>query len=415
MSTRKLTFPGADGQRLTARVSLPLDEQPRGWALFAHCFTCSKDLRAVNAISDALCAQGVAVFRFDFTGLGESEGEFVDTDFHSNVEDLLAASRFMEGTFQAPALLVGHSLGGAAALVAAASLPSVLAVATIGSPFDPAHVTHLFGDSLETIRSTGSAEVRIAGRPFTVSRDFLESVEEQSMERTLAELGRPLLVMHSPVDRTVGIENARRIYEAARHPKSFISLDDADHLLSDPADARYVGSVLASWADRYALAPRTDPDLDRLREGDRVTARTGSEGFRTDLLAGEHHWVADEPRRVGGDDTGPTPYDMLAAALASCTSMTLQMYARRKEWPLEEAIVRVRHTRVHGEDCAVDGQDPDHVDHLNREVEVRGDLTDDQRARLMEIAERCPVHRSIEGGILVRTAASPVPGAPGPT
>ena len=406
MHDRKLTFSGADGQILTARVCMPLDEVPRGWALFAHCFTCSKDLRAAGAISEALCGEGVGVFRFDFTGLGESEGDFADTDFGSNVEDLVAAARYMEAELGAPTLLVGHSLGGAAVLAAAESLPGVRAVATIGAPFDPAHVTHLFEGAIDAIRRDGSAKVSIAGRAFTVSREFVESVEMHRMEHTLKRLGRPLLVMHSPVDRTVGVENARRIYDAARHPKSFISLDSADHLLTDSADARYVGTVLASWADRYALSPSEAPDLDGLRAGDRVVARTGREGFRTDLVAGKHHWVADEPARVGGDDTGPTPYDMLAAALASCTTMTLQMYARRKEWPLDEVIVRVRHTRVHGEDCAVGDEPPDHVDHLDREVEVRGDLDDDQRARLLEIAERCPVHRSLEGGIRVRTSAA---------
>lgn len=406
MHARHLTFPGSGGHALAARLCVPLDGVPRGWALFAHCFTCSKDLRAARAISDALCSKGIGVFRFDFTGLGESDGDFGDTDFGSNVEDLVMAARFMEAEWGAPTLLVGHSLGGAAALVAADALPGVRAVATIGAPFDPAHVTNLFGNKLEEVRQEGSARISIAGRPFTISREFVESVEEQRMEQVLSRLGRPLLVLHSPVDRTVGIENARSIYEAARHPKSFISLDDADHLLTDPADALYVGSILASWADRYALQPRDDSDLDHLRDAESVVARTGPEGFRTDLLAGKHHWVADEPERVGGDDTGPTPYDLLSAALASCTTMTLQMYARRKGWPLDDVVTRVRHTRVHGEDCAVDGAEPDHVDHLDREVELRGDLTSEQRARLLEIAERCPVHRSLHGGIRVRTKAA---------
>jgi len=404
MHSEKTTFTASTGDTLTARIARPIG-RVRGWSLFAHCFTCSKDLRAVNTISQALANQGVGVFRFDFTGLGESEGDFEDTDFTSNIEDLVAAAAFMEAELQGPSLLVGHSLGGAAVIGAAGHIPSVQAVATVGAPYDPAHVTHLFGDSLETIRETGQARVTLAGRPFTVSRAFVESVEAHRTKATLGELGRPLLVMHSPTDGTVGIDNARLIYDAAKHPKSFISLDGADHLLTRGSDARYVGSILAAWADRYTLEPATEPDVDQLRTRDRVTTRTFGNGFRTDVLAGRHHWVADEPVKVGGDDAGPTPYDLLGAALGTCTGMTLQLYANRKGWPVDEVIVRARYRRVHGEDCAAEGGEPC-LDRIDREIEIRGDLTDEQRSRMLEIADRCPVHRTLEAGVVVETGTA---------
>ena len=405
MRDKAITFPGAYGHRLSARLALPADGVVRACVLFAHCFTCSKDLKPVRHITRALTQAGMAVFRFDFTGLGESEGDFADTTFASNIDDLLAAARHMESELGGPSILLGHSLGGAAVLAAAPRIETCRAVATIGAPFDPAHVTNLFQDRIPDIEAEGNAEVRIAGRSFTVSRAFLRDVEERRMEEVLRDLRRPLLVLHSPVDNVVGIENAARIYEAARHPKSFVSLDDADHLLLDEGDARYVGDVLAAWAGRY-LPEGGESDADAL-EGAApvagVSARTGRDGYLTEIRARGHALLADEPASVGGTDRGPTPYDLLAAALGACTTMTLRMYAERKGWPLEEASVRLRHEKIHARDEEACPDREARMDALDREIRLEGDLDAEQRARLMEIADRCPVHRTLSAGVVVRT------------
>lgn len=414
MKNERITFVGALGARLSARVSLPPDGEPVAYALFAHCFTCSKDLKPVVNISRALTAQGIGVLRFDFTGLGESEGDFADTDFSSNVADLLSAAEHMGSALEAPTILVGHSLGGAAVLQAARHLPFVRAVCTIGSPFDPQHVTHLFGDSLDEIKERGYAEVVMAGRRFTVTRDFVEDLSEQKMEEAIRTLGRPLLIFHSPVDGTVGIDNAARIYKAARHPKSFVSLDDADHLLLQETDSLYVGNVLAAWAKRYVASRPAARDLEALRDENRVSVRTMAGAFRTDVVVRGHALVADEPAAVGGEDLGPTPYDLLAAALGTCTSMTLRMYADRKGWPLEEALVRLRHSRIHGEDEARCEHAEPRMDRLEREVTLTGPLDGQQRQRLLEIADRCPVHRTLHAGVVVSTSLAPESGSESP-
>jgi uncharacterized OsmC-like protein/fermentation-respiration switch protein FrsA (DUF1100 family) len=403
MQNQRITFPGASGALLSARLSLPADGKVRACALFAHCFTCSKDLKAAVNISRAMTQQGLAVMRFDFTGLGESEGDFAGTSFTSNIEDLLAASSFMETEFDAPAILIGHSLGGAAVLQAAARLPSVRAVATIGAPFDPAHVRNLFVEALPEIEAHGSADVVLAGRRFTLSEEFVRDLDGHNMEQAIAGLGRPLLIFHSPVDNTVGIENAARLYQAARHPRSFVSLDDADHLLLQERDSLYVGSVLAAWVTRY-LDPVPEPQsVEELSADNAVTARTSTGGFRTEIRVGSHSMLADEPKAVGGDNLGPTPYDLLASALGACTTMTLRMYADRKQWPLEVATVTLKHSRVH----EVDEERCEHadarLDRLDRELTLTGPLTPEQRARLLEIADRCPVHRTLSAGVRIST------------
>jgi uncharacterized OsmC-like protein/fermentation-respiration switch protein FrsA (DUF1100 family) len=410
MRNQKITFPGADGSQLSARLSLPPDGEVVACALFAHCFTCSKDLKPVVNISRALTQQRIAVLRFDFTGLGESEGDFADTTFSSNIQDLVAAAEYMGREFEAPAILVGHSLGGAAVLQAASHIESVRAVATIGAPFDPAHVKHLFEGSLEEIEERGEADVVLAGRRFTLGRQFVQDLDGHRMEKTIAGLGRPLLIFHSPVDQTVGIDNARLIYKAARHPKSFVSLDDADHLLLDERDSLYVGSVLGAWAHRYIDVPPEPDTREALRQDNRVSVRTAAGAFRTEILARGHSIIADEPAAVGGENLGPTPYDLLAAALGACTTMTLRMYADRKNWPLEEAVVRLQHSRIHAEDEEQLDDGDARLDRLDRELTLVGPLDDQQRAGLLEIADRCPVHRTLSAGVRIETDPTGMPG-----
>jgi putative redox protein len=399
MSFEKVRFTNQRGEQLAARLDRPTEERPDAYALFAHCFTCSKDLKAVGAISRALNRQNIAVLRFDFTGLGESEGDFSDTNFSSNIGDLVAAADFLEEHYEAPRILVGHSLGGAAVLQAAHRIPSAEAVSTIAAPYDPEHVTRLMDDALEDIKSSGEAHVTLAGRSFTIRKQFLEDLAATKMEETIRTLDRALLIFHSPVDRTVGVENAARIFEAARHPKSFVSLDDADHLLGTTADAEYVGVVLGAWARKYVDLDAGD---ERPSEGQVVTHT--EETYRTEIAAGRHPLVADEPESVGGTDAGPTPYDYLLAALGSCTGMTLRMYADRKDWPLDEATVRLSHEKVHAEDCDHCDTDDGKVDRIVREIELTGDLSPDQRERLLEIANKCPVHRTLHSEIDVQSS-----------
>jgi putative redox protein len=407
MPFEKVTFTNPDGDELAARLDRPAGGRVEAVALFAHCFTCSKDLRAVGNISRALTQQGYAVLRFDFTGLGESEGDFANTNFSSNVGDLVAAAQYLEETFAAPRVLVGHSLGGAAVLQAALRIPSAEAVATIGAPYDPEHVTHLLEDSLDEIEATGEATVRLAGRSFQIRKQFLDDLEATRMEEAIRTLDRALMIFHAPLDQTVGIDNAARIFKAAKHPKSFVSLDDADHLLSDEADSRYVGTVLGAWARKYVTdahetSGEDDASAAPAAEEGEVATRT-ADGLYTEIQAGRHPLVADEPESVGGTDRGPTPYDLLSAALGACTSMTLRMYADRKEWPLEAATVRLQHEKIHADDCAHCDTEDGKIDRITREIELEGALTDAQRERLLEIANRCPVHRTLHSEIDVQT------------
>jgi len=400
MSFEKVRFTNERGDTLAARLDMPTDGAPDACALFAHCFTCSKDLRAVGAISRALNRQNIAVLRFDFTGLGESEGDFADTNFSSNIDDLVVAAEYLAEKHAAPRILVGHSLGGAAVLQAAHRIPSAEAVATIGAPYDPEHVTRHLEDAVEEIKSSGEARITLAGRTFTIRKQFLEDLAATKMEETIRTLERALLIFHSPVDATVGIDNAARIFKAAKHPKSFVSLDDADHLLTDSSDAEYVGVVLGAWARKYVEMDETA--VEEHHEGQVVTQT--EDGYRTEVSAGRHSFVGDEPIDVGGTDAGPSPYDLLLSALGTCTGMTLRMYADRKEWPLEETIVRLSHEKIHAEDCEHCDTDEGKIDHIDREIEVIGDLSPDQRKRLLEIANKCPVHRTLHSEIDVASS-----------
>lgn len=400
MNQEDVKFENADGHELAGVLHRP-DGAPAAWVLFAHCFTCTKNVKAAVHISQALVDQGFAVLRFDFTGLGESEGEFCSTTISTNVGDLVAAAHYLEREHSAPAVLVGHSFGGAAVLRAAHQLPCVKAVATIAAPADPGHVRQLLGDSEKIIREQGQGEVMLAGRPFTIGRAFLEDLERDDWKDVINDLRRALLIFHSPQDETVSIDNARQIFDSALHPKGFVSLEDADHLLSDAADSRYVAAVLAAWVSRYLERANGELAEDESVEG--VVATIGRKKFRTELRSGRHVLVADEPKSVGGDDLGPSPYDFLAASLASCTAMTLRLYADYKKIDLAQVSVRVRHDRVHEKDCEACEQDGHRIDRLRREVSLSGKLSDEQRQRMAEIADRCPVHKTLAGEIRIET------------
>jgi putative redox protein len=403
MQFQKLTFRNAAGQRLDARLDLPMDEKPHAYAIFAHCFTCTKNFNAVVNISRALTRDKIAVLRFDFTGLGESEGDFSNTGFSSNVSDLVAAAEFLKSGFDAPKLLIGHSLGGAAVLQAAASIPSSLAVATIGAPADLSSVARFLSREGPEIRSKGEARVTLAGRSFRIRKEFVDELDRSSMEQSIRQLGKALLIFHSPRDTIVGIESAGKIFRAARHPKSFISLDQADHLLSSRSDSLYAGAVLAAWAGKYIGSPEDRDREERDLTDNRIVVHTGQTGYRTEILAGAHRLIADEPFAVGGSGTGPSPYDYLVSALGACTSMTLRMYADRKEWPLESIVVRLKHRKVHARDCSECESKSGRIDVVEREIELRGPLDAEQRERLLEIADRCPVHRTLHSEVRVET------------
>ncbi len=403
MHSEKFIFENKRGEKLSARLDFPVERHPLAYALFAHCFTCSKNLHAVRNISRALTEQGVAVLRFDFTGLGESEGDFADTNFSSNIADLIAAADFLGKNFEAPRILIGHSLGGAAVLQAAGDIPACKAVATIGAPCDPAHVAHLLQDAREEIEERGEAQVNLAGRIFTVKKQFLEDLEMTVMREKIANLKRALLIFHSPVDDTVGIENAQRIYKAALHPKSFVSLDTADHLLTNEADSRYVGEVLAVWAKKYIELGIKSTKMDVQKEEGTVVVQTGSEKYYTTIMANGHALIADEPEHFGGKNLGASPYELLSASLGACTSITLRMYADRKKWPLKSVIVRLKHHKIHANDCQACESKNGKVDHIARELELFGPLDDAQKQRLLEIADKCPVHKTLHSEIIIKT------------
>jgi len=399
----RFQFTGAGGQQLAAALELP-EREPIAYALFAHCFTCGKDVLAARRIAVALAAKGIAVLRFDFTGLGSSEGDFANTTFSSNVADLVRAADHLRETRKAPAILIGHSLGGAAILAAAAQIPDAKAVVTIAAPSDPAHVTGLFADRVADIRTQGKVEVSLAGRPFPISREFLDDIAEHNLMAHVNTLHRALLVMHAPTDDTVSIDNATRIFLAAKHPKSFVSLADADHLLTRKADAIYVADVIAAWAERY-LEPATPEQADASGKAPRnvVVRETRNSRLQQAVTIGPHHLLADEPVAVGGEDSGPGPYDFLLAGLGACTSMTMRLYAERKSLPLERITVTLNHNKIHAEDCAECETKAGMLDQIDLVIGMEGALDAEQRKRLLEIADKCPVHRTLTSEIRIVT------------
>jgi len=400
--TERFQFPGSDGQMLAAALDLP--DKPSSFALLAHCFTCGKDVLAAKRIADGLVARGIAVLRFDFTGIGSSEGEFANTHFSSNVADLVCAADHLRQHYRAPALLIGHSLGGAAVLAAAAQVPEAKAVVTIAAPSDPAHVVGLFKDHLDRIKQDGEAEVSLAGRPFTIKREFLDDVTTHRLKDHIHALHKALLIFHSPTDDTVGIENATEIFLAAKHPKSFVSLSGATHLLSDRKDALYVADMIATWSTRYLeMTPSADTAE---HDGDVVVQETGAGRFQQQITAGPHVFLADEPVSIGGLDSGPGPYDFLLAGLGACTSMTMRMYAERKALPLDRTTVRLRHSRVYAQDCEDCETKEGMISRIDREITMQGNLSDEQRSKLMEIADKCPVHRTLTSEIKIVTRAT---------
>ena len=403
-SSQKLNFPGSSGAELAARLDLPADN-PRAYALFAHCFTCSKDIFAAARISEALVERGFAVLRFDFTGLGASEGEFANTNFSSNVEDLKQAADYLRQNYSAPEILIGHSLGGAAVLAVAADVPEAKAVATIGAPSDAEHVVHNFGAKIDEIEKEGEASVSLAGREFTIKKQFLDDLKSQAVQERISSMKKALIVFHAPRDAVVGIENAASIFTAAKHPKSFISLDDADHLLSRRSDAVYVADVMSAWASRFisdseasSILPFPGP------EGQVSVAETRRGKFQAEIVSGSHRLLADEPTSYGGMDSGPSPYDLMSAGLGACTSMTLRMYAERKELDLECVTVHVSHNKIHAQDCADCGDGREgKIDRFERELVLEGNMDGETRSRLKEIADKCPVHKTLESQAVVIT------------
>ena len=406
MPTERFQFPGSEGQHLAAALELP-EGNTLAHALFAHCFTCGKDVLAAKRIAVALAARGIAVLRFDFTGLGSSEGDFANSTFSSNVADLVRAADHLRSTREAPAILIGHSLGGAAVLAAAGQIPEAKAVVTIAAPSDPAHVTHFFADRIEDIRKHGKVEVSLAGRPFQIKREFLDDIAEHKLMDYVAKLHKALLIMQSPTDDTVGIDNATRIFVAAKHPKSFVSLPGADHLLSDRRDGKYAADVIAAWAERYIELAVPEAMATVGEEPRNVVVReTRNSKFQQTVSVGLHSLLADEPVAAGGEDTGLGPYDFVLAGLGACTSMTMRMYADRKSLPLERVTVTLKHSKIHAEDCAECETKEGMLDQIDRTIAMEGALDAEQRKKLMEIADKCPVHRTLTSEIHIVTHAA---------
>lgn len=408
MARTKIEFTNANGETLAGLLETPSDTMPIArYALFAHCFTCGKDIAAASRISRALASRGIAVLRFDFTGLGNSDGDFANSNFSSNVQDLIAAATKLEQDFQAPQLLIGHSLGGAAVLSAAHQLPSIKAIATIGAPATADHVQHLFKDAKAALTEQDEAKVTIGLREFTIKKQMLDDLNKYASTDSIAQLKRALLVFHSPIDNIVPIDQAAKIYQAAKHPKSFISLDQADHMLSNRDDAEYVGATLAAWASRYLDTMHNDFERSygtapNVTKGEVLVAELDKK-FLRGLYSDSHQLMADEPTSYGGSNLDPSPYDLLLMSLGACTSMTLRMYANLKKMPLDDIKVKLVHDRIHAEDCAACPDSADDIEHITRYIQLKGKLTNEQRQKLLGIADRCPVHRTLESKPVIKT------------
>ena len=399
---QKIEFPGSNGASLAGLLETP-DSPPLATALIAHCFTCGKDIAAASRIARSLVKSGYAVMRFDFTGLGNSDGDFANTNFSSNVQDLIAAADFLRDQNMPPSILIGHSLGGTAVLNAAEAIPESRGVVTIGSPADAQHVSNQFACDIDTINDQGEAQVNLAGRAFTIKKQFLDDINNTSVER-IGKMKKALLVLHSPVDETVSVKEAERIYKAAHHPKSFVSLDNANHLLTRAQDAEYVANLISSWSSRFLTAENEQRPA--VANGE-ITVSERDHKFTLDVFSDSHHWRADEPAKSGGNNTGPDPYEHLLAAVGSCTAMTVRMYASRKKWPLEDVLITLRHGREHLTDCETCDETPVKLDVIERDITFVGDLSNDQRARLLAIADKCPVHKTLTGEIDIRTTEQP--------
>lgn len=402
--TQKIEFTGSTGEKLAAKLELPTTP-PRAFAIFAHCFTCSKDTFAPTRIARSLTEHGIAVLRFDFTGLGASEGDFANTNFSTNVGDLVSAAAFLRDNYEAPQILIGHSLGGAAVLAAANQIPEILAVSTIGAPADVAHVLHNFGTTLEKVEKEGEADVNLAGRTFKIAAQFVTDAREQNLKTEITRLKRPLLIFHSPIDQTVGIENAEKIFIAAKHPKSYVSLDDADHLLSDRRDAVFVADVLSAWVAPYLDDEHIEPAKDNPHHPGVHVSETGTFPYQQEIVSGDHTFFADEPKSVGGADTGPSPYDLLSAGLGACTTMTMRMYANHKGFEVPNMAVRVTHAKVHVNDCMDCGEGrTGRIDRFERHITISDETPPETREKLLRIADRCPVHKTLSQSSVIATS-----------
>ncbi len=407
MTSNKVSFENLQGETLAGVLEIP-ESTVRGYALFAHCFTCSKNTLAATWISRALADQGIAVLRFDFTGLGESQGDFSSTNFSSNLQDILAAAQYLKEQYAAPTLLIGHSLGGAAVLAVAHQLPDVKAIVTIAAPATAAHIRHLFSDSYRELQQQPTVLVNLGGRNFTIRRQFIDDLEQYNTVEHIQALNKALLVFHSPMDDTVSIDEAGRIYSAAKHPKSFVSLDHADHLLTNPDDSHYVAQVLSAWASRYLqddqVVPKNDSSASPVLEPGNVLVRELDKKFTREVWTQHHRYVSDEPISMGGADLGMNPYELLLAALGCCTSMTLRMYANHKQLALQDIQVKLQHSRIHAEDCAGCDKPASMIDVITRTILLVGDLQEVQRQRLLEIANQCPVHKTLQNKMQIRTS-----------
>ena len=402
MKTEKLEIVNSKGVKLQAYLEFPANQKPSYYAIFAHCFSCNSTLTAVKNISRSLTNYGFGVLRFDFTGLGKSEGEFSESYFSANVADLLAVHSFMENNYKTPSLLIGHSLGGAAVIVAASKLPSIKAVATIGAPASVSHVTHLFSHQAKEVKDNEAIEVNIGGRPFKINQKFIDDFYQVNLPEIVKNLRKPILIMHAPFDKIVGIENAQQLYHDAVHPKSFVSLNDADHLLSNKKDSLYVGNIIGAWVQGYF--PNKGNEMLAVN-GEQLVAHLNllEDNFTTSIQTKKHSFIADEPVEIGGDDFGPSPYDYLSAGLAACTVMTLKMYAQRKQWDLHEVLVYITYSKKHSDDLNIDVDKPTRFDHLYKKIKLIGELDDKQRLRLKEIAAKCPVHKTLQSEVIIET------------